>query len=385
MAEHAWKKPARDRVGLGSFLPAARQEPGPAFDGPGRHRLEAGVGSDFSHVRVHGGRASAQAAERLGARAFTIGQDVYLGAEAHRLTEVARNRLLVHEAVHTAQQGAQPSLPNSLPVSAPGDASEREAHAIADAVVPDSSPSLRLRHEIRPGGLAMSRLARPVIQRDLAATYPVTEGEFGVDLKTESHAGAKSGMSGTIKFIANTKAPDSHLIKLLQVVRDIDIDTGKDYVWTGAEANRNKMMTSAAPTTGVTEGFFVDHRAEATTPRKAKSDDEISPYYRTYWKNSSSSQDGSKKGETVKEASLWDSPGSAGKRKFRFETAAKSVDSGHIYGTVKWGFDLTDPAKGTVSNEFANVHDVQSATFDAAVRSFDEFYRNSGSSTAPKK
>ncbi|WP_158892907.1 DUF4157 domain-containing protein [Amycolatopsis anabasis] len=371
MPEHAGRKPARNKANLGPILPAAKREPGPAFDGPARNRLEAGVGADFSQVRVHGGRASAEAAERIGARAFTIGQDIYLGAEAHRLTGVARNRLLVHEAVHTVQQGAHTCLPDSLPVSTPGDAGEREAHAIADAVASGGSPSLAIRRH---------RLA---VQRDLAATHPVTEGEFSVDLKAESHPGAKSGMSGSITFLANDKAPDSTLIKLLQIVRLIDSGTGTDYVWTGGEANRNKVMTKAAP--GVTPGFFVDHQAASVAPRKAKSDPAVSQYYRDYWPNPKNSQDGSKKGKAVKGASLWDYPGWNSKCQFRFETAAKDAVGGHIYGTLRWGFDLTDPAKGKVENEFAKAADTESATFTAAGKAFDEFYRNPGSSTAPTK
>ncbi|MGI5518751.1 eCIS core domain-containing protein [Streptomyces sp. CA-106131] len=382
MAQHARKSP-RDRTGVVPLLPAAKREAGPVFDGPDRQRLEAGVGADFSQMRVHGGPASAEAAARLGARAFTIGQDVYLGAEAHRLPGVARTRLLVHEAVHTAQQGTHSTLPDTLPVSAPGSAAEREAHDIADAVT-DPSPSARLvRHITQGGGPAVSRLPGPIVQRDLAGSYAIDEDAFDLNLKTESHPGAKSGMSGTITFTPGTKAPDSALIKLLQVVRVIDSGTDKDYVWAGGEANRNKAMTTANPTTEVKPGFFVDHSAAAAKVRTAKKDPTVSPYYRDYWPNATRSQDGAKKGRTIKSASLWDYPGSSGAMKFRFETAAKASDTGHIYGVVKWGFDLTDPAKGTVSGEFAKTQDAQTSTFDAAVKAFDEFYRNPGSSKAP--
>jgi hypothetical protein len=377
MTEHVGK--ARDQA-VGRALPAAKREPGPAFDGPSRQRLERGVGADFSQLRVHSGPASEQAADRLGARAFTIGQDVYLGAQARRLTGVARNRLLVHEAVHTVQQGSRPSLPDRLPVSAPDSAPEREAQAIADAVAVDQAGGLP---DVSNGGVLVSRLAGPVVQRDLAATYAVTEGSFELDLKTESHKGAKSGMSGTITFTPGAKAPDSTLVRLLQVVRLIDSSTGKDLVWSGGEANRNKVMTTADPTSGVAGGFFVDHSAAAAKVRAAKKDPTTSPYYRDYWPNPTASHDGAKKGKTIKSASLWDFPGSTGAVTFRFETAAKAADTGHMYGVVKWGFDLTDPAKGTVSGEFAKAHDAQTATFDAAVEAFDEFYRNPGSSTAP--
>ena len=111
----------------------------------------------------------------------------------------------------------------------------------------------------------------------------------------------------------------------------------------------------------------------------------MSPYYRSYWPNATRSQDGSKAGKAATAASLWDFPGWGTKSSFRFETAAKDVPGGHVYGTMSWGFDLTDPVKGKVENEFARRRNTESGTFDAAVTAFDEFYRNPGSSNAPTK
>lgn len=193
-----------------------------------------------------------------------------------------------------------------------------------------------------------------------------------------------SGMSGTIKFLAGPNAPDSDSIRLLQIARIFDSGTGQDYVWKD-EPNRNKMMTTASEATDVREGFYVDHDAAKAKPRAATSDPAVSPYYRDHAPNAAYSQDGSKKGTSIEEASLWDFPGGEDKAKFQFETAAKDVKGGHIYGTLQWGFDLTDPATGKVENEFVKPLNAQSATFNAAVKAFDEFYRNPGSSTAPTK
>lgn len=74
MVAHSGTRLTRKRVvshGLGELLTAAKRESGPAFDSPVRQRLESGLRTDFSHVRVHSGSASARAAETLGARAFT--------------------------------------------------------------------------------------------------------------------------------------------------------------------------------------------------------------------------------------------------------------------------------------------------------------------------
>jgi hypothetical protein len=141
-------------------------------------------------------------------------------------------------------------------------------------------------------------------------------------------------------------------------------------------------MTTASK--GIDPGYFVDVSYAGITPRTKKTDSPVSPYYRDYWPNPKSSQDGSKKGKIVKEASLWDYPGSSGNRRFSFETAAKSVDSGYVYATLTWGLTISDASKGKVEKEYADVHFMSSATFDAAVKSFNEFFKNPGSSTEPK-
>lgn len=368
------------------LLQRAANEGARPLDAAVRAPLEAQLGHDFSRVSVHAGPASSAAAERIGARAYTLGRDIHLGAEALSLVGSERTRLLAHEAVHTAQQGGISVAPHaSLRVSAPHDAAETEAHRIAGSIeTPQASRSLALRDGMRAAapstGVALQ--VAPQVQRDLTGKRSLLDGDFNLNLKTESHPGAKSGMSGTIKFKAKDRAPDSPSIRLLQVVRLEDLTTGKDYVWTGGEANRNKMMTKASG--GVEGGFFVDHSAAAAKQRTKKGDPAVSPYYRDYWPNTSSSQDGSKKGKAITEASLWDFPGWSSKCRFSFETVARATNTDYVYGTVRWSFEISDPAKGTVTKENAEGHDVTSLTTDSAIAKFNEFYKNPGSATAPK-
>lgn len=385
LAPRAVADPVRAGSPTGALtdLQHAATESAGALDPALRARLEAGLARDFSSVRVHSGPQSARAAERMGARAYTLGNDIHLGAEAQALSSGERNHLLTHEAVHTVQQGGGRVAPHAdLGVSSPNDAAEVEAEGIAQALHAHS-PSLALRDSLRSAPLAIARRLGPQLQRDLTDTLPVAGGEFKMDLKTESHPGGTNGMSGTIKFKANAKAPDSTNIRLLQVVRDQDLTTGKDYVWTGGEANRNKMMTAEDKSRGVEGGFFVDHSAAAASPRTKSADAPVSPYYRDYWPNATHSQDGSKKGPAIREASLWDAPGSAGNRQFSFETVAKATDTGHVYGTVMWGFTISDASKGKVEKERAVGRNVTLLTTDKAIEKFNEFYRNPGASTAP--
>ncbi len=342
---------------------------------------------DFSRIRIHSGPASATAAESIGARAYTLGNRIHLGNETHKLSPQERNHLLVHEVVHTVQQGGQVIAPSlNLNVGNPNGAAEQEAKHIADSFFQRTlsrSLGLRKRQPSSIPGQHIARSVTPQIQRDLIGKKKLTDGTFNYNLTTESHAGAKNGMKGTIKFKASKKAPDSTNIKLLQVVKVKDLGTKKDYVWTGGEADRNKTQTTKNKKKYVKGGYFVDHSAAAASTRTAKADTAVSPYYRDYWPNATHSQNGSKQGNTIQEASLWDYPGGRKNVKFSFETAAKAADTGYVYAMLKWGFTIKDAATGKVKNEYAKGHRSPSKTFSAAVKEFNEFYKNPGSSKAP--
>ncbi|WP_082805226.1 eCIS core domain-containing protein [Pseudomonas sp. BMS12] len=363
-----------------ALIQAAKESASP-LPPPLVQRLGAHLSHDFSQVRVHSGRTSMAAAEQLGARAYTLGRDIHLGSEAAALACDERLQLLAHEAIHTAQQGGDAVAPGEhLSVSHPSDPAEHEAHELAGLIRHMPSPSLAVRDQVLR---RVQHRVTPHVQRDLKNRHQLPYGTFKTALSTVRDPTGKSGMSGSIKFMASDTAPDSQNIRLLQVVRVENLDTGKEEVWAGAEEPRNEIMTSADSATGVQEGFFVDHLAKMVSPRTAKTDAAVSPYYRDYVPNFS--QDGSKKGSDVNEASLWDSPRSAGKRRFTFETAAKAADSGYVYATLNWGFTVNDPTKGSVSAEHAIGELEPSPTFGAAVAAFDEYYKNPGSSGAPSE
>jgi hypothetical protein len=80
-----------------------RRSTGAPLAEPARARVESQAGRPLGSVRVHDDGAAGAAARLLGARAFTIGQDVYLGADAPR-SGPAADRVLDHELAHTLQQ-----------------------------------------------------------------------------------------------------------------------------------------------------------------------------------------------------------------------------------------------------------------------------------------
>jgi predicted chitinase len=101
-----------------------------------RARAEPVLGADLSGVKLHAGAESATAAASVGARAYTVGQDVHFGAGEYRPGSEAGDRLIAHELAHTVQQGDVGGAPQfKLGVSQPGDAPEVEADHLADAIV----------------------------------------------------------------------------------------------------------------------------------------------------------------------------------------------------------------------------------------------------------
>src|SRR5690349_1330871 len=69
-----------------------------------RAQFEATLGADLSDVRVHTGPSSVQMAADLGARAFTVGNDIHFAEGQYRPGDGDGALLLAHEVAHTVQQ-----------------------------------------------------------------------------------------------------------------------------------------------------------------------------------------------------------------------------------------------------------------------------------------
>lgn len=63
-------------------------------------------GADFSGVRIHTGVQSAHMSEKLGAKAFTVGNDIHFNQGQYDPSSLHGKKLLAHELTHTLQQGA---------------------------------------------------------------------------------------------------------------------------------------------------------------------------------------------------------------------------------------------------------------------------------------
>jgi hypothetical protein len=96
--------PASGLAGLGAGRPLSTDL---------RRRFEGAFGWDFSGVRLHAGPAAANAAARLGARAFALGRDVVFGGKVSDPEAGDHRRLLAHELTHVVQQDMGAGAPAS--------------------------------------------------------------------------------------------------------------------------------------------------------------------------------------------------------------------------------------------------------------------------------
>ncbi|WP_424860979.1 DUF4157 domain-containing protein [Streptomyces sp. MMS24-I29] len=123
-----------------SSVPDVLRSPGKPLAGAVRADMEARLGADFSDVRLHTGAAAQRSAAEVGARAYTSGSHVVLGAGG------ADRHTLAHELTHVIQQRQGPVLGtdngSGLSVSDPSDRFERAAEANARRVLSGPAPAV---------------------------------------------------------------------------------------------------------------------------------------------------------------------------------------------------------------------------------------------------
>lgn len=79
---------------------------GQFLDGKVKSQMETGFGTSFNGVKIHTDQAAVALSDRLGAQAFTTGQDIYFNSGKYNPETKSGQKLLAHELTHTIQQGA---------------------------------------------------------------------------------------------------------------------------------------------------------------------------------------------------------------------------------------------------------------------------------------
>jgi hypothetical protein len=130
----------RTPAGIAARIESARGGGAP-LDPAVQNRLERGLGSDLSSVRVHTDGGADLLARQLGATAFTTGRDIFFRRGAHDPSSAVAMRTIAHEAAHVVQQARGPvngKSFGSLRISEPDDGFEREADEAAARIVEGS-------------------------------------------------------------------------------------------------------------------------------------------------------------------------------------------------------------------------------------------------------
>ena len=84
----------------------ALNSPGRSLDPAARAFMEPRFGQDFSAVRIHCGGTAEDSAMAVGARAYTVGQDIVFGRGEYAPETSGGRSLLAHELAHVAQAGS---------------------------------------------------------------------------------------------------------------------------------------------------------------------------------------------------------------------------------------------------------------------------------------
>lgn len=109
---------------------------GQSLDGNVQREMGTKMGADFSGVNVHTSPQADNLNQRLGARAFTTGQDIFFRQGEYSPGSEGGKELLAHELTHVVQQrqGADQEPAAKMVVNPPDDIYERQADQVAKQV-----------------------------------------------------------------------------------------------------------------------------------------------------------------------------------------------------------------------------------------------------------
>jgi uncharacterized protein DUF4157 len=116
-------KQSASHPNIGGEVPSAVHEairaPGRPLDPAVRKFMEDRFAYDFSQVRIHDDRQSAESARQVNALAYTVGRDVVFNAGQYAPGNPGGQRLLAHELTHVVQQTVDSTAPTVARQQAP--------------------------------------------------------------------------------------------------------------------------------------------------------------------------------------------------------------------------------------------------------------------------
>jgi hypothetical protein len=190
-----------------------RRQGGAPLPAAERAFFEPRFGADFSAVRVHSDAAAAELSERINARAFTVGSDIYFNRGEYRPGDFGSRHLLAHELTHTLQQGASRQRSNG-PGAAPGQVQRRVVGSrVSCEAYPRSYPIFQTIRTDDPTGTLQTAVTRALALLDDAiatlrhgreriiggapAGWPTVSDAVGVSLRDRLRIDPDSAASWT--------------------------------------------------------------------------------------------------------------------------------------------------------------------------------------------
>jgi len=142
-----------------------------------RRQMETAFDTDFSSVRVHTGADANDSARSVGARAYTVGDDVVFSNGNFDPASDSGRHTLAHQLTHVLQQRSGPvdgtDTGNGVRVSDPSDPYERAAESTADQVMDGKLANGDAPHPVTPDD------AHPGTQSDVSGPDVQRQGDEG--------------------------------------------------------------------------------------------------------------------------------------------------------------------------------------------------------------
>jgi hypothetical protein len=146
---------------------------GRTLDTTVRTAMEARFAHDFRQVRVHTDRAATKSADLLGARAYTVGQDIVFGTGQFDPQSVEGRQLLAHELTHVVQQSLRGATTNAAASESEAAATARSISHVAGPLAVMSAAPVGIQCQLYDRGAAEQRL------KELQKKINAKEKEFG--------------------------------------------------------------------------------------------------------------------------------------------------------------------------------------------------------------
>lgn len=178
-----------------------------------RKSMEANIGHDFSHVRVHTDDRAASSARSINAQAYALGNNVVFDRGAYAPHSSQGKRLLAHELAHVAQGAGKSTAVARQPAA---DVSQEARSYIAEAIDTLDAQADIFRVDVRSKTAtfddAQFRVRLTRLKNILDKAQSIIDSNLAKDpsLTRSLQASYKRAIDAAIAFAANRQKQTSH-------------------------------------------------------------------------------------------------------------------------------------------------------------------------------